>query len=425
MRRAFALLTAATTSLVVIASVVPLGLLVDRQAESSALTRAELVTQSIGSELARRLDASTALQTATVAQAVLAAYDGPGWLSVVLPDDTTFGSPTDITPVVQTARAGRAVTSIVDGGAEVVAPVVTADGTVVVRLMLPADALDVGVRRAWIVLVLLGATLVAVAVFAADRLGRGVIGPTQHLAETANKLGSGELTARADVGGPREIAQVGQALNRLGARVQDLVEAERELVADLSHRLRTPLAALRLEIEADPDHDPRVFDHLDRVDEAVTDLIKAARQGSDRPRVEETNLSELLRDRMIFWQVMADEQERRFQIEIEDDLRVPLTPEEAAAAVDVVLGNVFAHTPAGTAFTVTLERSSQTGVVFRVRDHGPGVDGPEVLERGASGADSSGLGLDIARQAATRAGGTIDVSNAAGRGTVVTLTFAG
>ena len=85
---------------------------------------------------------------------------------------------------------------------------------------------------------------------AADRVARGVVRPVADLAHTAERLGAGDLDARVEPAGPPEIVEVGHTLNRLAGRIVELLAAERELVADLSHRLRTPITALRLDAEA-------------------------------------------------------------------------------------------------------------------------------------------------------------------------------
>ena len=70
---------------------------------------------------------------------------------------------------------------------------------------------------------------------------------------TAERLGRGDLDARVEPGGPDEVREVGAALNRLAARISELLAREREEVADLSHRLRTPVTALRLDVESLPE----------------------------------------------------------------------------------------------------------------------------------------------------------------------------
>lgn len=167
------------------------------------------------------------------AAAVSAATAGPLLSSSSLPDRPSSS-------VVDVVR--RSSSSVVDvvrrsssrgtcGKAETVLfqPVLTGTGDVaVVRARVPDAELDRGVGSAWAALAAVAAGLVA----------------------AARRRGHGEIDVRADQGGPPEIADVAQALNFLADRIEALLAAERERVADLSHRLRTPLTALRLEAEA-------------------------------------------------------------------------------------------------------------------------------------------------------------------------------
>jgi signal transduction histidine kinase len=102
---------------------------------------------------------------------------------------------------------------------------------------------------------------------------------------------------------------------------------------------------------------------------------------------------------------------------------VGLAAADLAASLDVLLGNVFAHTPEGAAFTVQLTPAPEGGGVLRVRDTGPGFDpARDPVRRGASGGGSTGLGLDIARQAAEATGGSLIIRNGHG-GAEVIATF--
>jgi signal transduction histidine kinase len=88
---------------------------------------------------------------------------------------------------------------------------------------------------------------------------------------------------------------------------------------------------------------------------------------------------------------------------------VSLPADEVAAVLDALVGNVFSHTPEGTAYRVSVEGDG-ADVVMAVDDAGPGIPDPAlVVERGRSGAGSSGLGLDIARQGAETAGGRLEI----------------
>ncbi len=113
-----------------------------------------------------------------------------------------------------------------------------------------------------------------------------------------------------------------------------------------------------------------------------------------------------VRERTAFWAVLAEDTERRTTVEVAPGpLPVGIGRADLEAAVDALLGNVFAHTPDGTALAVRLVPAPGGGAVLTVADAGPGLPPGVALGRGASGAGSSGLGLDIARRAAEQAGG--------------------
>ena len=101
---------------------------------------------------------------------------------------------------------------------------------------------------------------------------------------------------------------------------------------------------------------------------------------------------------------------------------VPLPRVELAALVDVLIGNVFAHTEQGTAFTVEVNPTPD-GVRLIISDEGSGFPHTDVVARGKSESGSTGLGLDIARRSTHKAGGRLVLGQAPGGGGVVTATF--
>jgi signal transduction histidine kinase len=394
MRTRLTLLVAATTVLVLLAFLVPLAALVRQVAQDRALSRADDVVQSIV-PLAATGD-TTALRITVEAQTVP--------VTVFLPDGGVLGSPGAPTPAVRLAAARRgALTVTTAQGLELVVPVVGADGTTVVIRTLVTDAeLTRGVTRAWATLAGLGGTLVLLGLFVADRLARSITRPISELSAVSHRLARAELTARADPSGPPELREVAGALNHLAGRIQDLLAAERERVADLSHRLRTPLTALRLEAESlrDPDESARVAAAADQVARAVTAVIQQARRAGTPAATASCDATAVVAARVAFWAVLAEDTGRPLHQDLPSGpVPVAVAADDLAAALDALLGNVFAHTPDGTALSVTLTTGPGGGAVLTVADAGPGFP-PQAARRGTSGGDSTGLGLDIARQVA-------------------------
>ncbi|MCU7723105.1 HAMP domain-containing histidine kinase [Actinoplanes sp. KI2] len=410
MRARLTLLVAATTVLVLLAFLVPMALLVRQVAADRALSRADDVVRTIV-PLAGDPDA---LRLAVAVQ--------PVPVSVFLPDGRVLGTPATPTPAVRLAALrGQALTVDTGDAQELVVPVVGASGTTVVRTVVTDASLTSGVHRAWLTLLGLGLALVLIGLLVADRLARALIAPITSLSEVSHRLASADLTARAAPTGPREVREVAGALNHLAGRIQDLLAAERERVADLSHRLRTPLTALRLEAESlrDPDEAARVSAAADGVARAVTAAIRQARRldGVSPPAV--SDAVAVVADRAAFWAVLAEDTGRVMTQDLPSaPLPVAVAADDLAAALDALLGNVFAHTPDGTALSVSLSARPGGGAVLVVADAGPGFPS-SAATRGASSGGSTGLGLDIARQVAV----AFEISTSGGA--VVRLELAG
>ncbi|MFG1606389.1 sensor histidine kinase [Actinoplanes sp. NPDC049265] len=419
MRRRLTLLVAATTVLVLLAFLVPVALLVRQVAADRALSRATDVIQALVPLIGT--SDNNQLQGAVDAQNLPVSVFPPGGARPI-------GEQSVATVAVRLSqRTNESLTVDTAAGTEIVVPVSGSTGTWVVRAVVPDAEQTRGVTRAWLVLAALGLALIAVGLLVADRMARTIVAPITNLSQVSHRLARAELTARADPAGPPEVREVAGALNHLAARILDLLREEREQVADLSHRLRTPLTALRLEAEAlrDPDESSRLAAAADDIERAVTAVIQQARRrGSERP-VTGCDATAVVTERVAFWAVLAEDTDREVRRDLPaSPLPVAVPADDLAAALDAVLGNVFAHTPDGTAFTVSLAARPGGGAILTVADEGPGFAGAGVLERGASGGGSTGLGMDIARRAAEERGGSLSLGAAPGGGAVVRLELA-
>jgi signal transduction histidine kinase len=174
-----------------------------------------------------------------------------------------------------------------------------------VRAFVSNAELTSGVATSWLILAGLGVLLLAVGVVVANVLVGTVTKPISDLAGVSHQLAAGGLDTRADPAGPPEVRELAHGLNHLAGRIRELIWAERESVADLSHRLRTPLTALRLELEdladsADPDG--RLTVQVEALENAVTAMIEDART---RVRAEpgRCDAAEVARARARFWSV--------------------------------------------------------------------------------------------------------------------------
>jgi signal transduction histidine kinase len=421
-RRRLSLLVLAVTSMVVGAFVVPLGLLVSRQTESRALAQGERTAQAVASGLAVAASLSPDLTPELVDLVV--ATSGDEATSVFLPNGAVVGPPAEASPAVVQARTGRALSADAPGGVEILVPVSASGGTLVVRTWLPGGELQEGVAAAWAVLGALGVVLILAGVALADRMGVALVRPVTALAGAARRIAGGDLEARVEPAGPPEIADAGAAFNQLAGRLDDLIAAERESLADLSHRLRTPLTALRLQAESLPGGE-LLLEDIDRLGLQVDALISEARRRSPAAGPRRADLCAVASSRAAFWQVLAEEQGRPTRVDVPaGPIWVGLTEEELGAALDTLLENVFTHTPPGAAYAVAVTTAADgPQVLLVVEDEGPGFPHRGVAERGASEAGSSGLGLDIARRAARHTGGDLTLADRPGGGARVEVRF--
>ena len=435
MRRQLALLSLAVVTLVVVSFLLPVGILIRNQAQARAMRSAERNSESVAAAIA--VVGSTnqsSVVTSDSVEAVLVAFGEPDGLSIILPDDMIIGVGAAEAVNLAQARSGEALSARTDGGVEVLAPVLLDAPTgetdaVVVRAFVPDAELSEGVAFAWAMLVGLAMAIVGIAILAADRLGRSVVRPVTELSEAAHRWGAGELDTRVDPSGPHEIAEVGEAFNTLAGRLDALLVAERESVADLSHRLRTPLTALRLQADRLPPS-PEVEElrtDIDELESAVDALIQQARSRSiETPTEELVDLGAVVGHRAAFWQVLADEQGRPTALRIDDGVHlVPLTATELGAMVDVLIENVFSHTPVGSGYRLSVRDLPDGSSELVVSDEGPGFADLGVLGRGRSTAGSTGLGLDIVVRTAERTGGGVRVGSSVDGGAEISVVLGG
>ncbi len=420
MRRSLAMLVAATTSLVLVAFLVPLAVLVRSATAEQAVSAASINAAALTPIVA------TSGRDAVDLALDLAEADSGHPFTVFYPDGTTAGTSAERSDPVELAlRQGRTLTAEADGGREVVVAVGLSGGqTGAIRTFVPADELAGGVLGTWLVLGALGAGLVALGVLVADRMARSLVRPMVDASRVSHRLAAGQLDARAVPGGPPEVRSVATGLNYLAGRITGMLREERETIADLSHRLRTPLTALRLETEVLPDaeHSRRIGETVDALERAVTQVINDARsRGLAVTGDVSTDSAEVVADRVAFWSVLAEDTERHLSTALATGpLPVRAARADLAACVDALLENVFAHTPDGTALAVRLEARTGGGATLVVEDGG-GFDGADAVARGTIRAASTGLGLDIARRVAEGSGGRLTVGTSALGGAGVTV----
>lgn len=437
MRRRIVLLTVGMTLLVVLAFSIPLALLIRQSIESHHLDEARLQAESVAFFISSQDPDGD--QVAQYLNAYADRYTGQTW--VVLPDGRVVGSPPDDVNPRPTPEddereeyeeherddddhgvSAAAVIDLDDGTATRVratTPLGVADAYV----YLTDDELREGEALALLALAGVSVLLLAISFGAAEAVSRRLALPLEKTAAAAEGLAAGDLEARAPENGPPEVAEVGVALNRLADRVDEVIAVEREAVADLSHRLRTPLTALRLDVDAleDRDTSQRLGEQVSMLERTLTAIIRAARRPQREGRSPQADASRVVGARALFWSPLAEDQGRAVSVSVPDTpLPVRAADEDLAAAVDALIENVVAHTPDGGALWIAAHGEPDGTVVITIADEGPGI--PEALwSRGRSDRGSSGLGLDIARRCAEAAGGSLRVGPRQPRGAVVEM----
>jgi signal transduction histidine kinase len=417
--------------MVALAFLIPLGLVVEQLARERALADAERQTAVVVAVLMTTTD-PIAVDRAIVATG------GPAASRVAVHglDGGSVGQRHARAEDIAAASSHlRTVTADVPGGMSYLEPAdVGQNRNAVVEVFVPDSELTRGVHSAWYALSAVALGLVIASVWVGDRLAAKVIGSARGLAAAAGALGNGELDVRVQPSGPRELAEAGLAFNAMAERVNALLASERELVADLSHRLRTPLTALRLDAETldDGRAAQRIRRAISNLELEVDQLIRAARKPglAATPAPGESggcDASDVVRERLRFWAAVAGDQGRRCEmLGVDNPAPVPVPRAELAAALDALLGNVFRYTPQGAPLEVAVSRRDGY-VAIRVEDGGPGIADPDrALRRGETSHGSTGLGLDIVKRVAYSANGAVDIGRGelGGASIVVLLTDA-
>jgi signal transduction histidine kinase len=421
MRRRLILVFLAVSLQLTIAFVLPLGFLVERTAEDRAVDTARSAAAAMVPVLVA--DGSRS----QIESAVESTVPGrEGRMTVITSQGWTIGPPIEPSQrgrVDAALSAGASAIGDVDDGVEVVSAVATGSGELsAIRVHVPESELGRGTLRAWATLAGVAVALIGISVVIADRLSRSIVRPAQDLASAARRLGEGDLGAVVRPSGPAELVELGGAFNDLGSRVSSMLDREREFVAELSHRLRTPLTKLRMRVDQVTDSDlaSALRADVDDLSTAVSDIIRETRGTlADRPS---SDVVQVVTDRAEFWRVLAEDQNRPWRLDRgAETANVPIAASDLAAAVDVLLDNAFTHTAEGIAVTVGSAVADGVAKIW-VEDSGIGVH-PGVVERGASTIGSTGLGLDIARRTAENAGGSLEVGPSDLGGTKATLSL--
>jgi two-component system, OmpR family, sensor kinase len=319
----------------------------------------------------------------------------------------------------------------------VTVPVVDRDRVVgAVRVSASRESVEASVRRSWLRLALIGVAVIAAALVLAWVLAGTLARPLARLSETAVRLGSGELDARASTDGPKELSAVASSFNRMADALGSNLRAQRDFIANASHQLRTPLTGLKLRLEAirreggvAAESAAKAEAELDRLEALVADLLELARASTQSATVTSVDLADLVSAAVERWSAPAAEAGQTIDIGQRDPALVYADPGDLAHVVDNLIENALNYAPPGTRITVEADGSDGCAALV-VTDDGPGIPVEErtrVFERfyrGSNGRRSgpgTGLGLAIVAELVERWGGQVRLHE--GPGTRVVVTF--
>ncbi len=297
------------------------------------------------------------------------------------------------------------------------------------RITYPTSALDARVTRYWLLLAAIGGVVLAAATLIGLRFARTLTRPLSALEQAAAEVGEGDLTVRAPESGPPEIRALAARFNETVARLDALLDSQQAFVADASHQLRTPLAALRLRLEnLERDVNPAGASDLDaalaeveRLARLVGGLLALARADAAVPAVEPVDVSAVVDGRVGHWAPHAEARGVRLEASVPASLGALATPGALEQVLDNLISNAIAVSPEGGVVTVAASEDGSR-VELHVVDQGPGMT-PEQRARafdrfwraGPPGG-GTGLGLAIVHRLVTADGGTIELEDAPGGG---------
>ena len=290
------------------------------------------------------------------------------------------------------------------------------------------------------VALVIGAVLLALAI-ASVPLARGITAPIERLTVAARRLGEGDLSARAGLCGGGEVGDLGRAFDEMAGRLERLVRAERELLANVSHELRTPLARIRVALELAAEGDQaRARRYLSEIGADLTELERMVADVLSAARLDQAAGDLPLRRQPVDLAALLGEAATRFR-ELRPSRRLELQtgplpawldadPALLRRALDNLLDNAakYSAEPAPVALSA---RAAGEAVVIEVGDGGMGIEAADLprlftpffrTDRSRTrGSGGVGLGLALVKRIVEAHGGAVEVESVPDQGTTVRL----
>ncbi len=353
---------------------------------------------------------------------------------VTLPAPESTRLPTDGAAAVAAGKKRAFFSDATVAGTHVRIYTARLDNKTAAQIARPLTEVDHALSRIRLLFLLVSLAAIGLAGALGLAVARTALRPVRRLTRDAERIAStGNLRERTDAGRSDELGRLAQAFNTMLDALTRSVTAQRQLVADASHELRTPVASARANLDLVRIHRNLSRDEQDRLlQEATTELeeltvlvdelVALARGDIDVPEKEPVRLDYLTEEAV---DTAARRSSTSFQTELEPST-VEAAPSAVGRAISNLIDNAVKWSPPGKPIEVAVHDGTVT-----VRDYGPGIDAddlPHIFDRfyraaAARTLPGSGLGLAIVRQVAEAHGGAVTAEPAFGGGTRFTLSF--
>jgi len=285
----------------------------------------------------------------------------------------------------------------------------------------------------------LGFILLVFAVGWGARSLRRMFTPLDDLLNASNRVAEGNYSVRVEEKGPPEIYSLMRSFNSMTERLQINDQQRRNMLADISHELRTPITVIQGNVEgildglypADEERLKSIIEETQILSRLVDDLrtLALAESGALRLKHEPTNLVELIRDAVSGFESQAKEKDIRVETFLDGEEDANIDPQRIREVLTNLLSNALRYTPHGGAIKVRLTEAGtgvERSVTISIEDNGPGIESavlPHVFDRFYKSSDSGGmgLGLSIAKYLVEAHGGKIWAESEMGKGTKISF----